>query len=77
MARGQYIIHEDCPSNPQHEHVQATTTFESEELVEKIFGEPSLEDPLKESFAQFEFDLDIDMIHEQVIGVKYCIFNPL
>jgi hypothetical protein len=30
-----------------------------------IFREPSLEDPLEESFAQFEFDLDLDMIYEQ------------
>jgi hypothetical protein len=30
-----------------------------------ILTEPSLEDPLEESFAQFEFDLDLDMIHEQ------------
>jgi uncharacterized coiled-coil protein SlyX len=30
MARGQYMIDEDCPSDPHHEHVQATTTFESE-----------------------------------------------
>jgi hypothetical protein len=29
------------------------------------FKEPSLEDPLEESFAQFEFDLDLDMVHEQ------------
>jgi hypothetical protein len=65
MARGQYMIDEDCPSDPHHEHVQATTIFESEEVVEEIFCEPSLEDPLEKSFAQFEFDLDIDMIHEQ------------
>jgi hypothetical protein len=65
MAREQYMIDEDCPSDPHHEHVQATTTFESEEVVEEIFCEPSLEDPLEKSFAQFEFDLDIDMIHEQ------------
>jgi hypothetical protein len=65
MARGQYMIDEDCPSDHHHEHVQATTTFESEEVVEEIFCEPSLEDPLEKSFAQFEFDLDIDMIHEQ------------
>jgi hypothetical protein len=64
MARGQYMIDEDCPSDPHHEHVQVTTTFESEEVVEEIFCEPSLEDPLEKSFAQFEFDLDIDMIHE-------------
>jgi hypothetical protein len=31
MAIGQYMIDEDCPSNPHHEHVQATTTFISEE----------------------------------------------
>jgi hypothetical protein len=30
-----------------------------------MFREPNLEDPLEESFAQFEFDLDLDMIHEQ------------
>jgi hypothetical protein len=30
-----------------------------------MFRELSLEDPLEESFAQFEFDLDLDMIHEQ------------
>jgi hypothetical protein len=29
------------------------------------FREPSLKDPLEESFAQFEFDLDLDMVHEQ------------
>jgi hypothetical protein len=65
MARRQYMIDEDCPSNPHHEHVQATTTFESEEVVEEIFCEPSLEDPLEESFTQDEFDLDFDMVHEQ------------
>jgi hypothetical protein len=65
MARGQYMIDEDCLSNPHHEHVQATTTFESAEVVEEIFCEPSLEDPLEESFAQDEFDLDFDMVHEQ------------
>jgi hypothetical protein len=45
MARGQYMIDEDCPSDPHHKHVQATTTFENEEVVEEIFCEPSLEDP--------------------------------
>jgi hypothetical protein len=30
-----------------------------------MFREPSLKDPLEESFAQFEFDLDPDMVHEQ------------
>jgi hypothetical protein len=31
MAIGQYMIDEDCPSDPHHEHLQATTTFVSEE----------------------------------------------
>jgi hypothetical protein len=65
MAGGQYMIDEDCPNNHYYEYVQATTTFESEEVVEDIFCEPSLEDPLEESFAQFEFDLDLDMVHKQ------------
>jgi hypothetical protein len=33
--------------------------------VKKIVNELSLEDPLEESFAQFEFDMDLDMILEQ------------
>jgi hypothetical protein len=60
-----YMIDEDDSSNPHHEHVQATTTLGSEEVVEEIVNEPSLEDPLEESFAHLEFDLDLDMIHEQ------------
>jgi hypothetical protein len=31
----------------------------------KSFNEPCLEDPLEESFTQFVFDLDLDMIREQ------------
>jgi hypothetical protein len=31
----------------------------------KTFNKPSLEDPLEERFAQFEFDLNLDMIREQ------------
>jgi hypothetical protein len=62
MAREQYMIDEDCPSNPHHEHVQATTTFGSEEVVEEIFCEPSLKDPLEERFDQFGDDLDQDKL---------------
>ena len=36
------------------------------------FREPSLEDPLQESFAQFEFDLDLDMINKQA----KALFDP-
>jgi hypothetical protein len=62
MVRGQYMIDEDCPSDHHHEHVQATTTFESEEVVEEIFCEPSLEDPLEERFDQLGDDLDLNKL---------------
>jgi hypothetical protein len=65
MARGHYMIDEAESSNPHHEHVQATTTLESEDFVEEIANEPSLEDPLEKSCPQFEFDLDLDMLCEQ------------
>jgi hypothetical protein len=67
MARWHYTIDEDEDesSNPHHEHAQATTTLESEDVVKEIVNEPSLEDPLEESCAQFEFDLDLDMLCEQ------------
>jgi hypothetical protein len=66
MVRGQYMIDEDCACDPHHEYVQATTTFESEEVVEEIFCEPSLEDPLKECFDQFGDDLDLDKLLDYV-----------
>jgi hypothetical protein len=34
MAIGQYMIDEDCPSDPYHEHVRATTTLVSEERAD-------------------------------------------
>jgi hypothetical protein len=46
-------------------HEQTTTTLENEETVQEIFSESSLEDPLEERFAQFEFDLDLNKIREQ------------
>jgi hypothetical protein len=66
-AERHYMIdeNENDMSNPYHEHVQATTTLGSEEVVEEIVNKPSLKDPLEESFAQFEFDLDLDMISVQ------------
>ena len=44
---------------------QIITTPENEETVREMFSEPSLEDPLEELFAQFEFDLDLNTICEQ------------
>jgi hypothetical protein len=66
-AERHYMIdeNENDVSNPHHEHVQATTTLGSEEVVEEIVNKPSLKDPLEEGFAQFEFDLDLDMISEK------------
>jgi hypothetical protein len=36
MAERHYMINKDESNNPHHEHVQATTTLESEEIVEEI-----------------------------------------
>jgi len=64
MAERHYMIDEDDSNNPHHEHVQAITTLGSEEVVEEIVNEPSLENHFEESCAQFEFDLN--MVCEQV-----------
>jgi len=64
IAERHYMINDDDSSNHHHEHLQATTTLGSEEVVEEIVNEPSLEDPLEKSFAHLEFDMDLDMIHE-------------
>jgi hypothetical protein len=34
MAKGHYMIDEEAGSNSCHEHVQATTTFGSEKIVD-------------------------------------------
>ena len=63
---------DDCPfishyvieaNKYAHEHVQ-TTIYRSEEVVEEIFCEPSLEDPLEERFDRFGGDLDLDKLHD-------------
>jgi hypothetical protein len=68
MARGQYMIDEGGPSNPHHEHVQATT-FGSEEIVKETIDEPSLEDHLEACLAQFGDDLDLDKLFEQADAI--------
>jgi hypothetical protein len=52
------------------DEIASECSFEDPEFLEQAvrFREPSLEDPLEESFAQVEFDLDLDMIHEQAIS---------
>ena len=56
------------PNNSCHEHVQATT-FGSEEVVKETINEPSQEDPLEASLAQFEDDLDLDKLLEQANAI--------
>jgi hypothetical protein len=47
MARGQYMIDEDCPSNSYHKHVQATTLVSEEKAVNK-------DEEKEEQVEQFE-----------------------
>jgi hypothetical protein len=65
MAKGQYMIDKDCPSDPHHEHVQATTTRGSEKIVDDIVSELSLEDPKVECFTQDGDDLNLDKFLKQ------------
>ena len=69
---------DDCPfinhymieaSNSYHECVQ-TTTFGSEEIVEEIFFEPSLEDPSGDRFDQIGCNLDLDKFLKQAVMFK-------
>jgi hypothetical protein len=52
-AIGQYMIDEDCPSDPCHEHVQATTTFVGEERV-GVDGVDNYEEEEEEMEKQIE-----------------------
>ena len=49
MAKGQYMFDEDCPSDPHHENVQATTTLVSEERADD-----HEEEKKEEQVEQFE-----------------------
>ena len=62
------MIDEDGPNNSYHKHVQAIT-FGSEEVVKETVNEPSLEDPLEASLAQFGDDLDLDKLREQANAI--------
>jgi hypothetical protein len=65
MVRGQYMINEDSPRDPHHEHVQATTTRGSEEIVDDTVSELRLEDPKVECFTQDGDDMNLDKFLEQ------------
>jgi hypothetical protein len=56
------MIHEDDISNPHHEHVQATTTCGSEEIVDETVSELSLEDLEMECFTQDGDNLNLDRL---------------
>jgi hypothetical protein len=62
MARGQYMIDEDCPSDPHHEHVQTTITLVNEEIADEVVSEFSLEDPKMECFTPDDCDLNLDRL---------------
>jgi hypothetical protein len=51
IMREQYMIDEDDISNAHHEHVQATTTCGSEEIIDETVSELSMEDPEVECFT--------------------------
>jgi hypothetical protein len=55
------------------DEIASECSVEDPEFLEQAvrFREPKLEDPLEESFAQFEFDLDLDVVHEQVKALLY------
>jgi hypothetical protein len=53
MAIGQYMIDEDCPNDPHHEHVQATTTFVCEERA-SVDGVDNHEEEEEEMEEQIE-----------------------
>ena len=76
MAREQYMIDEDDIRNPHHEHVQATITHGSEEIVDETVSELSLEDPEVECFTQDRDNLDLDKFLEQAKTYIYA-FNLL
>jgi hypothetical protein len=56
------MIDEDGPYNSYHEHIQATTTRGSEEIVDETVYELSLEDLEVECFTQDGDDLNIDRL---------------
>jgi hypothetical protein len=66
MARKQYMTDENNISNPHHKHVQDTTTRGSEEIVDEIVSELSLEDPEVEGFSQDDVDLNLHRLLGQV-----------
>ena len=68
------MIDDDAYSNSYHEHVQATNTRGSKEIVDEIVSELSLEDPKVEYFTQDGNDLNLDRLLGQV---GFCVSQIL
>jgi hypothetical protein len=69
MAIGQYMIDEDCPSDPHHEHVQATTTLVSEERANN-----HKEEEKKEQVEQFEPPQNSNPSNDKEVSIEAHFF---
>jgi hypothetical protein len=69
MAIGQYMIDEDCPSDPHHEHVQATTTFVSEERA-GVDGVDNHEEEEEEMEEQIELPPILNWSYDKEVSTK-------
>ena len=74
MARGPYMIDEDDLSNSYHEHVQATTILESEEIVDNKVEEENeqIEPP---STPNFSNDKEVKLLPSSLSFLGH-IMNP-
>jgi hypothetical protein len=65
MAIGQYMIDEDCPSDPHHEHVQATTTLVSEERADN-----HKEEEKEKQVEQFEPPQNSNLSNDKEVSIE-------
>jgi hypothetical protein len=65
IAIGQYMIDEDCPNDPHHEHVQATTTLVSEERADN-----HEEEEKEEEVEQIEPPQNSNLSNDKEVSTK-------
>jgi hypothetical protein len=65
MEIGQYMIDEDCPSDPHHEHAQATTTLVSEERAYNHKKEEK-----EEQVEQFELPQNSNPSNDKEVSIE-------
>ena len=66
LIRQDSVLYEASLEDPEVECFTQSDLDPNKFLEQAMtFREPNLDDHLEESFAQFEFDLDLDMIHKQ------------